>query len=211
MRTSAALATGATVAVVAAILATSSPAPAQPAPARESGTTSLASVLGADGQKFDARWRDFDIVEAAVYAVAEANPKSPVLALADGTVRLTAFAPTDRAFRKLVADLTGTRYKSEAKVFKKVAGLGIDTVEQVLLYHVVSGATITAQRAVKADGAKLETAAGTKLEVRVKSGKVTLVDKDPDGADAIVIVPDINKGNKQIAHGINRVLRPADL
>ena len=125
--------------------------------------------------------------------------------------RLTAFAPTDKAFRRLVADLTGTRYKSEAKVFKKVAALGIDTVEQVLLYHVVPGATITAAQAVKADGAKLKTAAGPTLKVKVADGRVTLVDKDPDATNPTVTVPDINKGNKQIAHGIDRVLRPADL
>ena len=210
MRIRTTLATGATLAVVGGLIAAAGTAPVQAAPAGP-GTTSLADVLGADGQKFDKKWEDFDIVEAAVYAVADANPQSPVLALADGTVRLTAFVPTDKAFRKLVADLTGTTYGSEAKVFKKVAALGIDTVEQVLLYHVVPGATITAAKAVEADGANLTTAAGPKLKVAVKNGKVTLVDKDRDATNATVIVPDINKGNKQIAHGIDRVLRPADL
>ncbi len=186
-------------------------APAPAAPARGLGTTSLATVLAADGQKFDSNGKDFDVVEAAVYAVAAAKPKSPVLVLADGKVRLTAFAPTDQAFRTLVADLTGKKYKSEAKVFKKVAALGIDTVEQVLLYHVVPGATITAAKAVDADGAKLKTAAGTTVKVKVVHGVVTLVDKDPDAVNATVIVTDINKGNKQIAHGVDRVLRPADL
>ncbi len=202
---------GASLAVVGGLMAATSAAPAQAAPARGLGTTSLATVLGADGQKFDKNWKDFDIVEAAVYAVAAANPKSPVLALTDGKVRLTAFAPTDKAFRKLVADLTGTTFKSEATVFNKVAALGIDTVEQVLLYHVVPGATITAAQAVKADGTKLKTAAGPKLKVVVKNGQVTLEDKDHDATNATVIVADINKGNKQIAHGIDRVLRPADL
>jgi uncharacterized surface protein with fasciclin (FAS1) repeats len=187
-------------------------APAQAAPAeRGLGTTSLAAVLAKDGQKFDSNGRDFDIVEAAAYAVLAAKPKSPVGILADGTKKLTAFAPTDNAFRKLVKDLTGTTYKSEAKVFKKVAGLGVDTVETVLLYHVVPGATIDAKTALKSNGAKLETALGTTLKVKVMNGKVMLVDKDPDASNATVIIPDINKGNRQIAHGINRVLRPANL
>jgi hypothetical protein len=30
-----------------------------------------------------------------------------------------------------------------------------------------------------------------------------------DARDPKVIIPDINKGNKQIGHGINRVLLPA--
>jgi uncharacterized surface protein with fasciclin (FAS1) repeats len=187
-------------------------APAQAAPARDLGTTSLAAVLGADGVKFDSNAKDFDIVEAAVYAVAEAKPKSPVLVLADGTKRVTAFVPTDKAFRNLVKDLTGKSYKSEKKVFTKLAGLvDIDTIETVLLYHVVPHASLTAAKALKADGAKLTTAAGVKLKVKVKNGMVKLVDKDPDTAKATVIVPDINKGNKQIAHGIDAVLRPADL
>jgi uncharacterized surface protein with fasciclin (FAS1) repeats len=192
-----------------AVLAASTPA--QAAPARGLGTTSLASVLASDGQKFDKKGGDFDIVEAAAYAVLAAKPNSPVALLADGTKRLTAFAPTDRAFRRLVADLTGTSYSSESKVFAKVASLGIDTVETVLLYHVVPGMTITAAKAIQADGAKLTTAAGVKLKVKVVHGVVTLVDKDPDNANASVIVADINKGNKQIAHGIDVVLRPADL
>jgi uncharacterized surface protein with fasciclin (FAS1) repeats len=185
---------------------------AQASPARGLGTTSLATVLGADGQKFDKKGGDFDIVEAAVYAVAAAKPKSPVLILADGTKRVTAFAPTDRAFRQLVKDLTGTSYASETKVFSTLAGLiDTDTLETILLYHVVPGATIDAAAAAKADGAKLTTAAGVRLKVKVKNGHVMLVDKDPDAANATVVVPDINKGNKQIAHGIDAVLRPIDL
>ena len=50
-----------------------------------------------------------------------------------------------------------------------------------------------------------------KLKVKVKNGMVTLVDKDPDTANATVIAADINKGNKQVAHGIDAVLRPVDL
>ena len=192
-----------------ALVAGSTPAQAA---SRDLGTTSLASVLGADGQKFDENWKDFDIVEAAVYAVAAAKPKSPVLLLTDGTKRLTAFAPTDKAFRNLAQDLTGKTFTSEKKVFTTLAGLvDVDTLELVLLYHVVPGATITAAKAVNADGAKLKTAAGKNLKVKIAKGKVTLVDKDPDTANATVVAADINKGNKQIAHGIDVVLRPADL
>lgn len=81
---------GLAAAALAVGLVAASTAPAPAAPARALGTTSLASVLAADGQKFDSNWKDFDIVEAAVYAVAAAKPDSPVLALADGKVRLTA-------------------------------------------------------------------------------------------------------------------------
>jgi len=189
-----------------------SPALAGAAPEARKGNTSLAEVLGADGTKFDQKWGDYDIVEAAAYAVIKAKPESAVALLADGKTRLTAFIPTDKAFRSLVKDLTGTKLSNEKKVFKAVAGLGIDTVETVLLYHVVPGKTITAAQAVDADGASLPTAlAGASLTVQVAKGNVKLVDLDPDAGNAKVVVPDINKGNKQIAHGINKVLRPLDL
>ena len=60
------------------------------------GASGLPIEAAADGVKFDDKWKDYDIVEAAVYAVAEAKPDSPVLLLADGTKRLTAFVPSDK-------------------------------------------------------------------------------------------------------------------
>jgi hypothetical protein len=40
-----------------------------------------------------------------------------------------------------------------------------------------------------------------------------LVDKDKDARDARAIPKflDLNKGNRQVAHGLDRVLRPVDL
>lgn len=106
------------------------------------GTRSLAAVLAADGTGFDRNWSDYDIVDNAVRAVLAAKPGSPVKVLADGTTPVTAFLPTDDAFRRLATDLTGRRYTSERAVFTAVASLGITTVEAVLLYHVVPGTTI---------------------------------------------------------------------
>ena len=132
--------------------------------------------------------------------------------LADGKTRVTAFLPTDRAFRLLVKDLTGTWAGSEKQVFTTVASLGIDTVETVLLYHVVPGATITYKQALRANGAALTMASGGTVTVKVRSRVfVKLVDADTDDADPYVIKANINKGNKQIAHGIDRVLRPINL
>jgi hypothetical protein len=180
------------------------------------GNRSLAAVLTADGNKFDRNPNDYDIVTEAVLAVLAAKPSSPVGVLADGNVALTAFLPTDRAFRNLVADLTGKRYRSEAKVFGAlVAAVGVDTVEAVLLYHVVPGATITKKDAVKADGAVLQTAlAGASITVDVKYRclpLIVLVDNDPDARNPWVQKFNINKGNLQIAHGITEVLRPVNL
>ncbi len=188
-------------------------APAATAAAPE-GTTSLAEVLAADGNRYDRNWDDFDIVEKAVRLVLKNKPSSDVAVLADGDTALTAFVPTDRAFRKLVRSLAGDAPDSERGVFRAVKSVAdVDTLETVLLYHVVPGATVTYAQARKADGAALTTAQGGDLTVKVSSGSVKLKDADPDAANARVIVAlkNLNKGNQQIAHGINRVLRPLDL
>ena len=182
--------------------------------ARGAGTTSLAEVLAADGHRFDRHWGDFDILDAAVTAVLTAKPDSPVKVLADGSQPLTAFLPTDRAFRKLATALTGNRPRTEKGTFTRLAGLvDTDTLEAVLLYHVVPGATLDSGKVLKSDGAVLTTAQGGTLTVRVNGHRVRLVDADPNARNARVKprLLDINKGNKQIAHGIDRVLRPIDL
>lgn len=186
-------------------------APAASAHQKPSGNRSLASVLAKDGSGFDRSWNDFDIVDNAVQAVLKAKPDSAVKVLADGKTPVTAFLPTDRAFQVLVKDLTGKTYGSEKAVFTAVAGLGIDTVEAVLLYHVVPGATITYKQALRANGTDLTMASGGTVKVKVRYVFIKLVDADPDDANPYVIKRDINKGNKQIAHGIDRVLRPINL
>ena len=210
----AALALGATTAVAAPA---ANAAPATKAAAATShhkhklGTKSLVSVLTADKSGFDKNRQDFDILTAAVKAVLAAKPKSAVGVLANGKVPVTAFIPNDGAFAVLVRDLTGKSLRNEADVFKVVASLGIPTVEKVLLYHVVPGKTIDAKAALKANGARLHTAAGVTLKVRVIKGTIFLQDKDPDARNPRVVVADINKGNRQIAHAIDRVLRPVNL
>jgi uncharacterized surface protein with fasciclin (FAS1) repeats len=197
-----------------AVAPAASAAPATAAAASATGSTSLASVLLKDKSGFDHNDKDYDVLTAAVLAVLKAKPHSKVSVLTKGNVALTAFLPDDRAFRLLVKDITGKNYSSEKDVFTKVASLGINTVEAVLLYHVVPGATITAAQAAKANGVKLTTAQGGKITVHVKKdgkARISLVDADTNDRDPKVISTDLNKGNKQIAHGIDRVLRPINL
>lgn len=194
------------------LLATTAPATAAPAP----GERSLVKVLDKDGNRFDKKWGDFDIVHRAATTVLGAKPDSAVGVLADGSTAVTAFLPTDRAFRKLVRDVSGAKkpLKSERAVFNAVAStFDVDTIEAVLLYHVVPGATVTYRQARHADGAALDTAAGAPITVNVRGHQVYLRDADTDDANPRVLrwARDINKGNLQIAHGINRVLRPVDL
>ncbi|RZS90834.1 fasciclin domain-containing protein [Motilibacter rhizosphaerae] len=179
------------------------------ASAAEPGTASLASVLLASGgPSYDRNDHDYDILTGAVLAVLAAKPDSPVSVLTDGTKPLTAFLPDDRAFEDLVSTLTGKGVKTEQGNLAAIESLGIDTVERVLLYHVVPGATIDAKTAAASDGAVLTTAAGATLTVHV-GGPIRIIDTSPVTRDAKVAVPDINAGNLQIAHGISRVLLPA--
>ena len=186
---------------------------AAPAAAAD-GTTSLAEVLTSDGGKqFDKNWHDFDIVTEAALAVLAEKPRSAVGLLTQGDQALTAFIPNDRAFRLLVRDLTGKKPRTEAATFKAVAGLGIDTVETVLLYHVVPAATITKKDAKQADRVGLTTGTGdtVMVQVRAKGKLIKLSDRDYNSRNPRVYKADINKGNMQIAHAIDRVLRPMDL
>jgi len=201
------------VALAAAVLIPVSLLAAAPsASAANDGTTSLATVLKAGQAKFDQNDKDFDILTKAVEAVLANKPNSPVKVLADGNTALTAFIPTDRAFKNLASALSNKTVKTEAGAFKVVAGLGIDTVESVLLYHVVPGATILSGDALKANGAKLKTALdGKVIRVRVTNAPaIILGDYAPKLANPRVNLDqvDINKGNKQVAHGINAVLLP---
>ncbi|MFZ0324716.1 MAG: fasciclin domain-containing protein [Actinomycetes bacterium] len=212
------------VAAVAATFAFAAGTVAAMAPAASAsdsqGTNSLANVLLADGDTFDSNKWDYDIVTQAALAVIDAKGKdTPVYLLTQGDVALTAFIPRDIAFYRLVEDLTGTWPSSEQDAFNTVAGLGIDTVEKVLLYHVVPGATIDAATALQSDGAALATAdGGNTFTVDVKNRAngnfgIRLIDNDPDLHNPWVVKTqlDINAGNMQIAHGISRVLIPVDL
>lgn len=185
--------------------------------ANAAGTTSLASVLASDGDTFDRNWYDFDIVDQAVATVLAAKPGSPVAVLADGTVPLTAFIPNDRAFQVLAKDLTHRWYGTEQEVLTAIAGaVGVDAVEQVLLYHVVPGATIDSATALASSGASLTTAQGGTVKVKVWSKRYAIVqlkDQDRSDLDPFLVRSklDLNAGNVQIAHGISLVLRPLDL
>ena len=204
-------------ALLAALATAVAAAPAADAQTRTStptGTSSLAALLAQDGAGFDRNPNDFDIADNAVQAVLAAKPGSAVAVLADGTVPLTAFLPNDRAFRRLAANLTGRSYASESKVLNTLATeLEVDTIESVLLYHVVPGATITYRQALRADGATLDTALeGSSITVKVvRCSRVRLVDADRNDPNPTVVRRNLNRGNVQIAHGIDRVLRPVDL
>lgn len=194
------------------------PAAASAAPSTAAlGTSSLATLLASDGNRFDADPGDFDILDNAIAAVLVANPDSAVAVLADGSTAVTAFLPTDGAFRRFVSDLTGTRPLSEPAVLGAlVNAVGIETVETVLLYHVVPGVTLDSGTVLQSDEAVLTTAQGGTVSINVVSAPlavITVRDLDPNAVNPYLIRTglDLNVGNLQIGHAVSLVLRPADL
>jgi uncharacterized surface protein with fasciclin (FAS1) repeats len=204
---------------MAGLLAASALATVAAVPVSAADPATVVDVLGADGQAFDSKWSDYDIVERAALAVLAAKPSSAVGALADPAAELTVFAPTDRAFRQLVNDLTGNRPATEARTFnqlvKAVSRLvgpqnTIDTIEAILLYHVVPG-NVPSSVALTLDGTKVITASGVPFRVVVDTS-VRLADQDRNAPNAELLLGrlDIDAGNSVI-HTVNRVLRPINL
>jgi hypothetical protein len=189
------------------------PAPAAPAPAG-----SVLALLEADGTAFDRDWYDYDILEAAARTVLGAKPGSQVAALTVPNANITVFAPNDRAFQVLVASLTGKWLPTEEGVVSAlVSALGVnavDTIEQVLLYHVIPG-KVDFATAKAVSGTPVATVLGPTITPRYIPWLNTLVlrDQDPNAADPWVVNSkrDIPVGTNSLVHGIALVLRPADL
>ena len=186
---------------------------------------SVLDVLEQDGTAFDGNWYDFDIVEAVARTVVDAKGVggTTVAALADPNAALTVFAPNDRAFQVLAHDLTGKWYSTESGVVGGIAGaiqdkLGlnvVDTLESVLLYHVIGGKVMFAD-AKAASGASVPTVLGPTIGIRYYGwiNKLVLVDKDSDDINPWVVNSkrDIQTSNgNSVIHGIALVLRPVNL
>lgn len=178
-------------------------------PAHAQGTTPLSEVLNIANPAFDKNSDDFDILTAAINAVLAEKPTSAVSVLANGSMKLTAFIPTDMAFRKLASKLGKGTLNKEENVFAAIASLGINKVEKVLLYHVVLGDPLTrAQLIALPNLSEFTTAQGSKVTLNVAVSLV-LRDLSPLPNPRVIINrANINDGNNQVAHAINKVLLP---
>ena len=105
----------------------------------------------------------------------------------------TVFAPTNAAFGKLPAGTVDTLVKPENKA----------TLTKILTYHVVPGKL---EAASLTDGKKLKTVEGEELTVKLKDGKVWIV--DAKGGTSMVTIANVNQSNGVI-HVVDTVLMPA--
>ena len=173
------------------------------------GDPTFSDILDAQGDGTDRNWYDFDILAAGVSAAG-------LDGALDAQDEVTVFLPNDRAFQALVADLFGWRYwfANEAKILEKVASLGQDTLQTVILYHAVP-ATIDSETALSVPkGTPLPTLQGGEIEVNPKKrfGTAVLVDQDPDDRNAFLVRSKLDiAAENGFGHGISRVLRPIDL
>ncbi len=105
----------------------------------------------------------------------------------------TVFAPTNAAFGKLPAGTVDTLVKPENKA----------TLTKILTYHVVAGKM---EAASLTEGKKLKTVEGDELTVKLKDGKVWIV--DAKGGTSMVTIANVNQSNGVI-HVVDTVLMPA--
>ena len=151
----------------------------------------------ADGP--DANPYDFDLLIAAVTATGLA----PVLD--DEAQQFTVFAPNDRAFARLVADLSGSYPASEQATLDAVlATLTPEQIKNVLLYHVVAGKKLGPIQVLFSRSLTMANG-GT-----VRPRGLTLRDETPALRDPRLALYGLNiRATNGVIHTIDRVLVPA--
>jgi uncharacterized surface protein with fasciclin (FAS1) repeats len=118
--------------------------------------------------------------------------------LADPDAKLTVFAPTNGAFRRLVKVLTGERGEP-IEVLPELVGL--DGVRDILLYHVV-GETVFAADLPCPDGLIL-TVLGQKNQVHCSDDKIEIFGP---GNDGVGVFPEIIATDIEACNGVIHVL-----
>jgi uncharacterized surface protein with fasciclin (FAS1) repeats len=148
----------------------------------------------------DADARDYDLLIAAVTATGLAPT------LDDDSQRFTVFAPDDRAFQRLVRDLTGSgRLLSEQATLDAIlATFTLDEIKNILLYHVVAGRALGPVQVLFAGS--LTMANGGIVKPRL----FRLVDETPALRDPRLVLRAIDiRATNGVIHTIDRVLVPA--
>jgi len=148
----------------------------------------------------DANPYDYDLLIAAVTATGLAPT------LDDESQRFTVFAPNDRAFQRLVRDLTGSgSLPSEQEALDAVlATFSAEQITDILLYHVVAGRALGPLQVLFAG--KLTMANGGIVKPRL----FRLVDETPALRDPRLVLRAIDiRATNGVIHTIDRVLVPA--
>ncbi|MBW9110624.1 fasciclin domain-containing protein [Microbacterium ureisolvens] len=181
-----------------ALVLTATPAQAHGGSTPTGTVVDVAVAASGGGTPDDNPW-DYDILVQAVLATGLNGP------LADTSKTYTLFAPNDRAFLRLVTDLTGTAPASEADALAAITSTFTgEQIANVLLYHVVAGQKLGFVQIITA-GSLTMANAGV-----VEPRGIKLRDETPALADPRLVVWAINiPATNGVIHTIDRVLVPA--
>ncbi|MFS0867740.1 fasciclin domain-containing protein [Microbacterium sp. 179-B 1A2 NHS] len=184
--------------VAGALVLSASPASAHGG-AKPAGTIVDVAVAASGGGTPDRNGSDYDLLVQAVLATGLDG------ALSDTGTKYTVFAPNDRAFLRLVTDLTGTRPASEAAALDTITtAFTTEQIADILLYHVVAGKKLGPIQVLLS---KKLTMANDGI---VKPRGFTLRDETPSLKDPRLVLWDINiPASNGVIHTIDRVLVPA--
>lgn len=171
-------------------------------------------------QQAEKRNGDFNIIGQVVLALAGAGVLTEDDLSALATAELTAFLPTDFAFRRLAADVSGKKVwqVKESEVIGILTGaLDLATIGAVVKYHIFAGGKVDYRTALSLDTNKrqgtdvfIEMYSGGKLGIDRRGGLIQLLDSGEAGFGSNspwVIRPNIRAGNA-LVHGISEVLLP---
>jgi uncharacterized surface protein with fasciclin (FAS1) repeats len=164
-----------------------------------SGTIVDVAVAASGGGTPDSNHSDYDILVQAILATGLQG------ALSDTSTQYTVFAPDDRAFIRLVADLTGSVPASEADALTAITTTFTTAqISNILLYHVVAGkklgpiGVLTSKSLTMANGGK------------VYPRGIWLQDATPSLTNPRLVLRAINiQASNGVIHTIDRVLVPA--
>jgi uncharacterized surface protein with fasciclin (FAS1) repeats len=163
------------------------------------GTIVDVAVAASGGGTPDSNPWDYDILVQALVAT------GLDAALADTSTKYTVFAPNDRAFMRLVTDLTGSAPKSEAAALATITSAFTGAqISNILLYHVVAGKKLGPIQVLLSRSLTMANGGV------VKPRGVTLRDETPALADPRLVLWKLNiQASNGVIHTIDRVLVPA--